>query len=204
MVYVHSSKASRRLYPPAPLISCLVLGDSICRRSTVCQLWVDRSLLPFFNYLYAGRSGMSITVEAINHVGLVVKDLQAAERFYGGILGLRPHHVRPSWFVLNATSTLHLIPFRDSAADDPPHHAYRHVALQVPGLRAVASTLLAAGLRVYQADFSGGERDVTSVDDPMDFGVGTIFVRDPDGNLIEFLQLGHGIFTDEMQPRITD
>jgi catechol 2,3-dioxygenase-like lactoylglutathione lyase family enzyme len=144
---------------------------------------------------------MSITVEAINHVGLVVRDLQAAELFYGGVLGLQPHHVRPSWFVLNAASTLHLIPFRDVEAADPPHHAYRHVALQVPDLRVVAGVLLSAGLRVYQADFSGGERDVTSADAPLDFGVGALFVRDPDGNLIEFLQLGHGIFTPDMQPR---
>ena len=30
---------------------------------------------------------MNITVEAINHVGLVVRDLRAAERFYVDVLG---------------------------------------------------------------------------------------------------------------------
>jgi catechol 2,3-dioxygenase-like lactoylglutathione lyase family enzyme len=144
---------------------------------------------------------VNITVEAINHVGFVVKDLPAADRFYAEVLGLPRHHVRPSWFVLNATSTLHLIPLGDPAANEPPHHAYRHVALQVSDLRAVLRVLLAGGVRVSQIDFAGGEREVTSVDDPLDFGVGSLFVRDPDGNLIEFLQLGHGIFTPEMQPR---
>jgi hypothetical protein len=43
---------------------------------------------------------------------------------------------------------------------------------------------------------------VNSPDDPLDFGVGTLFVRDPDGNLVEFLQLGHGLFTPEMQPQV--
>jgi catechol 2,3-dioxygenase-like lactoylglutathione lyase family enzyme len=144
---------------------------------------------------------VSIKVEAINHVGLVVKDLPAAERFYAGLLGFPRHHVRPNWFVLNATSTLHLVPLGDPAAVEPAHHAYRHVALQVPDLRAVLRTLLAAGLRVRQVEFGGGERIVTSIDDPLDFGVGSLFVNDPDGNLIEFLQIGHGLFTQEMQPR---
>jgi catechol 2,3-dioxygenase-like lactoylglutathione lyase family enzyme len=37
---------------------------------------------------------MSITVEAIKHVGLVVRDLQAAEQFYGGVLGLQRPRTR--------------------------------------------------------------------------------------------------------------
>jgi catechol 2,3-dioxygenase-like lactoylglutathione lyase family enzyme len=140
------------------------------------------------------------TIQAIHHVGLVVRDLAAAERFYGGVLGLLRHPTRPSWFVLNATSTLHLIPldltpFRGTSAADPPYHAYRHVALQVADLRAALRALLAGGVLVSQVGFDGDERVVASADGPLDFGVGSLFVRDPDGNLIEFLQLGHGIFT---------
>jgi catechol 2,3-dioxygenase-like lactoylglutathione lyase family enzyme len=147
---------------------------------------------------------MGIQIEVIQHVGLVVSDMAAAERFYSGVLGLRRHHARPNWFVLNATSTLHLIPLRDATAADPRHHTYRHVALQVPDLRAVLRVLLAAELRVFQADFSGQERDVQSDGAPLDFGVGTLFVRDPDGNLIEFLQQGHGLFTTDMRPRVSE
>ena len=146
---------------------------------------------------------MKISIEAINHVGHVVKELQVAEQFYANVLGLRRHHVRANWFVLNAASTLHLIPLADPSAVEPPHHAYRHVALQVDDLRTALHVLLVGGVRVFQADFQSGEQEVTKVDDPLDFGVGTLFVRDPDGNLIEFLQLGHGIFTTEMQPRIS-
>jgi catechol 2,3-dioxygenase-like lactoylglutathione lyase family enzyme len=136
---------------------------------------------------------VGITVEAIHHVGLVVSDLPAARRFDEGVLGLPRHHARPSWLVLDAASTLHLIPLGDPAVADPPHHAYRHVALQVPELRAALGVLLAGGLRVFQADFAGHEREVGSVAAPLDFGVGTLFVRDPDGNLVEFLQQGHGL-----------
>jgi hypothetical protein len=45
---------------------------------------------------------------------------------------------------------------------------------------------------------------VTTPDDPLDFGVGTPFVHDSDGNLVKFLQLGHGLFTPEMQPRTAE
>ena len=137
---------------------------------------------------------MSVTIEAVHHVGLVVKDLPAAERFYVDVLGLRRHATRRSWFHLNATSTLHLIPLADPAADEPPHHAYRHVALQVPRLSEVLRLLLDHQLRVFQVDFLGNEWDLENAEDPMDFGVGSLFVRDPDGNLVEFLELGHGIF----------
>lgn len=147
---------------------------------------------------------MKIAIEAIHHVGIVVSDLPAADKFYGEVLGFPRHHVRPSWFVLNATSTLHLIPLGDAGAVEPPHHAYRHVALQVPDLRKTLHVLLESGLEVKQVSFGGEEREITSTDDPLDHGVGTLFIRDPDGNVIEFLQLGHGLFTAEMQSRLVE
>ena len=58
------------------------------------------------------------------------------------------------------------------------------------------------GLRVTQGGFDGSERELTTAEDPMDFGVGTLFVRDPDGSLVEFLQQGHGLFTAEMKLRV--
>jgi catechol 2,3-dioxygenase-like lactoylglutathione lyase family enzyme len=137
---------------------------------------------------------MSLAIEAIHHVGLVVKDLKRAEEFYIGFLGLKRHYQRSNWLILNSTSTLHLIPLADAKAIEPKHHAYRHVALQVSDLRAVLHILPASRPRLFQADLLGQERDVVSRDDTLDFGVGSLFVRDPDGNLIEFLQMGHGIF----------
>jgi len=41
-------------------------------------------------------------------------------------------------------------------------------------------------------------------DDPLDFGTGTLFVRDPDGNLLEFLQMGRGFFTEAVRPRVPE
>jgi catechol 2,3-dioxygenase-like lactoylglutathione lyase family enzyme len=137
---------------------------------------------------------MSLAIEAIHHVGLIVKDLKRAEEFYIGFLGLKRHHQRSNWLILNATSTLHLIPLADPAATEPKHNACRHVALQLADVRAVLHILPASRQRLFQADLLGDERDVVSSGDKLDFGDGSLFVRDPDGNLIEFLQMGYGIF----------
>ena len=138
---------------------------------------------------------MKLNVETIHHVGLVVKDRVVAERFYVDVLGLERVPSRPSWLRLNATHAIHIIPL-GSGEDEPRHHRYRHVALQVVDLRPVLHLLLDHGLRVFQTGFDGVEEEITSREDPLEFGIGSIFVRAPDGNLIEFLQLGHGIFDD--------
>jgi len=143
---------------------------------------------------------MRIEVEAIHHVCLVVRDRAAAERFYLEVLGLERHHTVPFWLVLNERATLHLFPLAD-AERGGPRLAWQHFALQVKDLRAVLRLLLAHGFRPFQADFQSNRRVRTSPDDPLDFGTGTLFVHDPDGNLVEFLQLGHGLFTEEMSPR---
>jgi catechol 2,3-dioxygenase-like lactoylglutathione lyase family enzyme len=126
---------------------------------------------------------MGIQVEAINHVGLVVKDRAAAEAFYLGVLGLRRPHRMPSWLILNDRSTLHLINIPDAPAESSPSREMRHFALQVPDRREVLKLLLGHGIEPFQADFAGNRKPVTTPDAPLDFGVGTLFVHDPDGTL---------------------
>lgn len=141
-----------------------------------------------------GHGANGVAIEAIHHVGLVVRDLEVATRFYVDVLGLRRHRERANWLELGTGCALHLIQKRDAAAVEPPHHAFRHVALRVVDLRAALRTLLAHGVRVRQIAFDGSERVVAVADAPLDFGVGSLFVHDPDGNLVELLQLGQGIF----------
>lgn len=143
-------------------------------------------------------------VEAVNHVCLVVRDRVAAEGFYIGVFGLQRHHVRPTWLVLNETSTLHLVEIPEATSDDTLYHEVQHFALQVVDLQAVLRRILEARLQPFQMDFEGNTRDVSDPEDPLGFGLGTVFVRDPDGNLVEFLQEGRGIFQIEMRPRIGD
>lgn len=136
---------------------------------------------------------MTLDIKTIHHVGLVVKDREAAERFYVDVLGFERVAGRPAWVKLNATNAIHLIPL-GSGQPEHSHHRYRHVALQVVDLRAVLDLLIDNHVRAFQADFRGNERTIAAKDDSLDFGTGSLFVHDPDANLVEFLQLGHGIF----------
>jgi hypothetical protein len=53
---------------------------------------------------------------------------------------------------------------------------------------------LAHGLRPYQLTVDQAQRhDIVAPGDSLDFGIGTIFVEDPDGNTVEFLQQDRGI-----------
>jgi catechol 2,3-dioxygenase-like lactoylglutathione lyase family enzyme len=139
---------------------------------------------------------MSIHVLAINHVGLVVQSQAKAEMFYEGILGLSRHEKIDSWFYLNQTCLLHLIEIPEATPDASLYHEVQHFALQVKDLTAVLALLIENALTPFQMDFEGNVRAVTSRVDALDFGIGTLFVNDPDGNLIEFVQLGKGKFQE--------
>jgi catechol 2,3-dioxygenase-like lactoylglutathione lyase family enzyme len=142
---------------------------------------------------------VGIEIEAIHHVCLVVRNREAAEGFYMGVLGLERHHKIPFWLVLNDRSTLHLVPLPD--ADDSRRLKFQHFALQVRDLREVLKLLLRHGHQPFQSDFQSNRRVLTTPDESLDFGTGTLFTYDPEGNLVEFLQLGRGLFTEDMSPR---
>jgi catechol 2,3-dioxygenase-like lactoylglutathione lyase family enzyme len=139
---------------------------------------------------------MSIEIKAINHICVVVKDQREAEKFYVDVLGLQRHPKVSSWFRLNDYATLHLVHIPEAEADDSLYHEIQHVALEVSNLTSVLSLLLSHHLAPFQMDFEGNTHNVSSKSDPLTFGIGTIFVRDPDGNLIEFIEVGHGIFKE--------
>jgi catechol 2,3-dioxygenase-like lactoylglutathione lyase family enzyme len=140
---------------------------------------------------------MKLTVEAVNHVCVVVKDMAAAEDFYIGVLGLKRHHRIKSWLLLNEVSTLHLVHIPEATVDTSLYHEIQHFALQVPDLRGVVRHLFGKEREMFQMDFEGVEKSIDAAEAPLDHGLGTVFTRDPDGNLIEFLQLGQGIFKGE-------
>jgi catechol 2,3-dioxygenase-like lactoylglutathione lyase family enzyme len=145
----------------------------------------------------------NVDVIAVHHVCLVVQDRKAAEAFYTGVLGFQPHHKVQSWLVLNDTSTLHLIIIPGAAPSNAsPHRPVAHFALQVARLCDVLSLLMRAGQRPFQMDVTMKEHLLTDPGDPLTFGTGTLFVRDPDGNLIEFIEEGRGLFSVEMRPKL--
>ena len=130
-------------------------------------------------------------VKGLHHIGVPVQNMNRAEAFYVGILGLTPCEQKPNWLFAGDHFSVHLMPSRPDLERVNPA---RHFTLEVARLEEIAGLLLTHGLRPYQLTVDQARRrDVTSADDPLDFGIGTIFVEDPDGNTVEFLQRDRGI-----------
>ena len=117
-------------------------------------------------------------ITALNHVGIHVEDVARSEAFYREVLGLqnipRPELDFPgAWLKLGAAQELHLIG-KNSNPDNPPRE--RHFALEVEDASAWAERLLRLGI-----DHQGpGQRPD---------GALQIFLRDPDGHVIELCEL---------------
>lgn len=126
-------------------------------------------------------------IRKINHIGLRVRSLDEARRFYeklgfafiAGPMGPEPVAVmeHPSGininFILNASQdTPRVNLLLDVAAK---HTGFTHVALEVDDLRAVERKIHNAGIEITE-----------SVRLPS--GAEFFFVRDPDDNVLEFHQ----------------
>src|ERR1700761_5906144 len=130
-------------------------------------------------------------VKGLHHVGVPVQNMDRAEAFYVGVLGLAPCEKKPNWLFAGDHFSVHLMPSRPDLETVNPA---RHFTLEVARLEDIAGWRLTHGLRPYQLTVDQARRhDITSADDPLDFGIGTIFVEDPDGNTVEFLQRDRGI-----------
>ncbi len=133
--------------------------------------------------------------QAVSHVGMRVQDWGAAREFYVGVLGLVPHPEKSNWLGWAGAAgwPVHLMPAGDSAAGQDEADLARHLALEVESLEAIVAVLLAAKLQPFLASLQNERRFITSAGDDLSFGLGTVFVQDPDGNMIEFVEAGRGI-----------
>ncbi|MGI9321444.1 MAG: VOC family protein [Thiogranum sp.] len=119
----------------------------------------------------------------IHHASVVVADSQRALGFYIDILGMRRDPSRPdlgfpgAWLRVGEQQ-IHLLEVKnpDTTVEGRPAHAGRdrHTALQVRGLDELEQRLENAGIP-YTRSQSGRK---------------AIFCRDPDGNGIEFVEVG--------------
>jgi glyoxylase I family protein len=127
--------------------------------------------------------------ERLQHCGLIVADLERSRRFYGDALGLeevpRPHNFvfEGAWFQVG-DDQLHLLVETDTTgsagATDPGPSARMglatHIALETDDLDAARARLDDHGV-----DLIGGPM-------PRGDGYDQIFMRDPDGYVIELFQ----------------
>ena len=128
--------------------------------------------------------GMKAAKNAID-IGIVVKDIKASLAFYQELLGLAKIQELPLWF-----GTMHRMAFGDSFVKliDPKNvppagtlgleHAlgYRYLTFQISNIDEVCADCHQAGLKfdVEKNEFMPG--------------VTIAMVRDPDGNVVEFVQ----------------
>jgi catechol 2,3-dioxygenase-like lactoylglutathione lyase family enzyme len=132
-----------------------------------------------------------LLIKGLHHVSVPVEDMKRAEAFYVGILGLIPCDKKPNWLHAGDGYSVHLMV---SKPDLDAVNSTRHFTLEVARLEDVAALLLSHGLRPYQLTVDQASRsDITSADQNLDFGIGTIFIEDPDRNTVEFLQRDRGI-----------
>lgn len=115
-----------------------------------------------------------MTVSGLLHVAILVSDLEAAKQFYEGVLGLkqkaRPNLESPGvWYNLG-DAELHLIVTTGQLppANERPKKD-SHFALSVEDIELIKKQLNDAGVPFRESSA----------------GTPRLFVRDPDGNLIE-------------------
>ena len=113
------------------------------------------------------------SIQRIDHIAINVSDMSRARAFYAGVLHLR-EVLRPksfdfagAWYRIGLVD-LHLI---SRGEVDPPSR--RHFAFWVNDVHAAAKSIESAGVSVTW--------DTYKID-----GIDRFFVRDPDGNRLEF------------------
>lgn len=129
--------------------------------------------------------GLEKLISGIAHVGIRVRDLQISRTFYEGLgfrfvagpVGPEPAAIlqHPSGTVINFILNANSDAAENVLMDLPQKHpGYTHIALAVSDLVAVEAEIKALGVGITEG--------------PMDLGPGVrgVFVRDPDGNVIEF------------------
>lgn len=114
----------------------------------------------------------------LNHVALHVANLEASEKFYGELLGL-PRMPRPAfnfpgtWYRIGVDQELHLIAREPEVLSIPRE---RHFAMAIDDATAWKTRLQQAGV-----EFQGPK--------PRPDGALQIFLRDPDGHVVELCTL---------------
>lgn len=118
-----------------------------------------------------------MSILALHHAAVLVRDLERSRAFYEQVLGLVPRSDRPGkafdgvWYDVGA-GQLHLIVAAEAGAGSIPAEypgRQRHVALKVSDFETLKARLEEAGIPMT----------------PSQSGRPVVFCRDPDGNIFE-------------------
>lgn len=134
-------------------------------------------------------------IRRLHHAAIGAHDMEAMAAFYCDVVGLGRHPEKRNWLSIGGDYTLHLMPARDHPLGH--RRIEQHVALEVASLRDIARTLIAAGYKPFQASLTYEIHPITAAEtDSLTHGIGTVFVADPEGNIVEFVQADVGIFAE--------
>ena len=125
-----------------------------------------------------------LKVQRIDHVTLVVKDLEVSRKFYVDVLGMeevkRPGFTFPGLWFQSGTTQIHLILEHDESGPAQvfvPEHCSisrtRHFAFEVADANAAAATLRSLGFEIAAGPKSRPD------------GPTQMYLFDPDRNLVE-------------------
>ena len=128
-------------------------------------------------------------INGLQHIAVIVSDLDAAKLFYGDALGL-PEVPRPAafkfggaWFAIG-NDAIHLIVQADTTQTDAPpdpgpgyfHGFSTHYAFEVDDLDELMSRLESHGYPIEVGPLRRGD------------GARQTYYRDPDGHVLEFFE----------------
>ncbi|MBV8400668.1 MAG: VOC family protein [Acetobacteraceae bacterium] len=130
-------------------------------------------------------------VEKLHHVAIPAHDFARLQAFYVDVLGLQAHPEKSNWLRAGDGFSVHLMP---STAPSGIPRIEQHFALQVDSLHDLLAHLLNRDLTPWQASLDGQVHQVRDRGDPLDFGLGSLFITDPENNVLEFLQRDKGLF----------
>lgn len=109
----------------------------------------------------------------INHVTLLVKDKKESERFYTEVLGFNKREDKGLWIEIG-DQYIHIT----ENSGEPVSDTFYHFAIEIDDLPVYLEKLKEKGVEVF--DFSDNKLQN--------------FIRDIDGNLIEFIDASNNFF----------
>lgn len=119
---------------------------------------------------------MPVSIAGFHHAGLMVTDVARAAAFYERVLGLKALP-RPDfgfdgrWYDLGNGQQLHLISIEQMPGNTGQAGFDHHIALEVTDIQEAGQQLVAHGIEFVRGSGRSGHPQ--------------LFIRDPDGNMIE-------------------
>ena len=123
----------------------------------------------------------------INHVTLLVKNKIETEKFFTQLLGLEKYDAGGRLWIRVGEKFLHI----SENSGVPTRNSFYHFAIEVDNVEDCAREIVAKGVKVF--DLDENEHEIL-VNTEFDKPIRQFFLKDPDGNLIELIDINNQFF----------